>query len=302
MERVWGGRKLESIYERTLPSGQPYGESWELSDREHEQSIIVGGKFDGLSLNGLWQEHRDEVFGSNMPYTERFPLLIKILDAGRNLSIQVHPPKEKAASLGGDAKNEFWYIADVEPGSKLYVGLKNGVTENSFREAIENGTVDDYVHEIEPKKGDSIYIPSGRLHAIGTGFLIYEIQQNSDTTYRVFDWNRLGLNGQPRQLHVEESLACIDFSDHEPTMDDQNGETLSVCNNFRVDQLHYKAGATISIKNPEQFAVWTIIEGVMKDHEDKLYKKGDFLLAPAYADSLVAIEPVTLLETTLPVL
>src|SRR5207302_7774492 len=146
----------------------------------------------------------------------RFPLLIKILDAQEKLSLQVHPPAHKAAALGGEPKTEMWYIAEAEPGAELYVGLKQGVTRTEFERKISSGTVAECFHRIAVREGDTMFLPSGRVHALGAGLVIFEIQQNSDTTYRVFDWNRVGLDGKPRELHVTESLENIDFEDFEP--------------------------------------------------------------------------------------
>ena len=220
MERVWGGRLLETHFHRSLPDvSAPYGESWEIVDREEAQSVVRDGPHAGKTLHQLWQGQREEIFGVGLPDSKRFPLLVKILDAREDLSIQVHPPAALAAELGGEPKTEMWYIAGAQAQSRLVVGLRSGVTRESFATAIHKGTVADLVHEIPVQAGDSIFIPSGRLHAIGAGLLIFEIQQNSDTTYRVFEWNRLGLDGKARDLHIEESLASIDFSDCEPTLD-----------------------------------------------------------------------------------
>src|SRR5690606_30905891 len=211
MERIWGGRELEREYLRQLPyPDRPIGESWEVVDRQEEQSIVADGPLAGSSLHELWTRHRNEIFGKGLPDSARFPILIKVLDARQDLSIQVHPPSDLAATLGGEPKTEMWFIASCEPGAKLHVGLRKGVTPAIFQQAINDGTVAGVVHQIAPSPGDSIFIPSGRLHAIGAGFLIHEIQQNSDTTFRVFDWNRLGLDGKPRDLHVGQSLASID--------------------------------------------------------------------------------------------
>ncbi|MGY8688708.1 MAG: type I phosphomannose isomerase catalytic subunit, partial [Verrucomicrobiales bacterium] len=235
-EKVWGGRSLASVFGRQLPNGTNYGESWELVDREGEQVPIQNGPSAGKTLHDLWAHERCSVFGEafeNHP-SSRFPLLVKILDARDDLSIQVHPPAGVAPSLNGEPKTEMWYIAHAERGSKLYVGLRNGVSRDDFESGITGGLTQDQVHAITPKAGDFIFIPSGRLHAIGAGLLIYEIQQNSDTTYRVFDWNRPGTDGQPRDLHVKESMKCIDFNDIEPVMDTPAGETLVECEHFHV--------------------------------------------------------------------
>lgn len=227
-------------------------------------------------------------------------MLIKILDARDDLSIQVHPPADIADELGGEPKTEMWYIADATPDAKLYVGLKNGVTKEAFREAIENGSVDQVVHAITPKKGDSIFIPSGKLHAIGAGLLIYEIQQNSDTTYRVFDWNRMGLDGQPRELHVEESMRCIDFNDFEPTMDTPDGDTLANCPYFQVDRLNLKTGTSIGNPDPGRFSIVTVVSGQLESIDGRQHVAGDFLLMPRNASPLKALDDATILQTTIP--
>ena len=286
---------MESVYQRQLPDEQPYGESWEMSDREDEQSIVDHGPFAGKTLHDLWIHHRDEIFGPGLT-GERFPLLIKILDARDDLSIQVHPPVEMAEELGGDAKTEMWYIADCDPGAKLYVGFKDGVTKEDFAASLQDGSVADKVHAIEPEKDQSIFIPSGRLHAIGAGFLIYEIQQNSDTTYRVFDWNRLGLDGNPRDLHVEQSMKSIDFDDHEPGMDIPDGETIAACSYFTIDQLE---GRT-SIDSGDHFSILTVVRGTLTSPGGRIFSAGDFLLHPREGSPLSASLDAKILRTQIP--
>ena len=162
-------------------------------------------------------QHGPEILGGAAAADDgRFPLLCKILDARERLSLQVHPPAH--ARHLGDPKTEMWYIAAAEPGAELFVGLKAGVTRKAFEEAVADGTVAGCFHRIPSTAGDAMFLPSGRVHAIGAGLVIFEIQQNSDTTFRVHDWNRVGLDGKPRQLHVEESLASIDFADVEPAL------------------------------------------------------------------------------------
>ena len=235
--RVWGGRRLETCLGRSLPDDQPYGESWELVDREKEQSVVATGPLAGRTLHELWLEHRNEIFGAAYAShpAHRFPLLIKVLDCVDDLSIQVHPPADVAPALNGEPKTEMWYVTQADPGSRLYAGLKRGASRALFEQALADGTVAECVHAMEPGEGDSLFVPSGRLHALGGGLLIYEIQQNSDTTYRVFDWNRVGLDGKPRELHVQESLQCIDFTDVEPRLL-KAGERpeLAACEDFVV--------------------------------------------------------------------
>jgi len=301
MERVWGGRELERVYGRSLPDPtRPFGESWEIVDREGGQSVVDEGPLAGIPLHELWCSRREEIFGAGYEKHPRFPLLIKVLDARDDLSIQVHPPARLAAQPGGEPKTEMWYIADCEPGAKLYVGLKNGVTKADFEQAIENGSVADCVHAITPRPGDSIFIPSGRLHAIGAGFLIHEIQQNSDTTYRVFDWNRLGLDGTPRQLHVAQSLASIDFDDFEPGMDTPDGDTLATCEYFKTDRKLLAAGQTIGNPEPGRFSILSVAEGALESTGGRRFPKGRFLLLPRDSAPLTAVENATVLQVTLP--
>ncbi len=220
MERVWGGRRLGDLYDKKLPPEVPIGESWEITDRPEGVSAITNGSFAGKDLRWLMENHRDDLLGSAKDYDGRFPLLIKILDSSQKLSLQVHPPAHKAAELNGEPKTEMWYIADATPEADIFVGLKNGVTVDEFKVKIDDGSVADCFHRHEVKQGDVMFLPSGRVHALGAGSVIFEIQQNSNTTYRVFDWNRVGLDGKPRELHIDEAMAAIDFDDFEPGMVD----------------------------------------------------------------------------------
>jgi mannose-6-phosphate isomerase len=217
-QRVWGGRELERLYHKPLPPGVPIGESWEITDRPGDVSVIANGPLAGKDLRWLMENHAADLLGDAGPPGRCFPLLIKILDAQEKLSLQVHPPAARAAELAGEPKTEMWYIAEAAPGAELYVGLKSGVTRAEFEHKVEAGTVAECFHRVRVQAGDAMFLPSGRVHALGAGLVIFEIQQNSDTTYRVFDWNRLGLDGKPRELHVPQSLASIDFNDFEPPL------------------------------------------------------------------------------------
>ena len=218
-ERVWGGREIEKLYGKKLSPGALIGESWEISDRPGDVSVVANGPLAGKNLRWLMENHAREILGGAKPAAEnRFPLLCKILDAREKLSLQAHPPAHKAIELGGEPKTEMWFIADATPEAELFVGFKRGVTRAEFEKKIQTGEVADCFHRIPVWKGDAMFLPSGRVHAIGAGLVIFEIQQNSDTTYRVFDWNRVGLDGKPRELHVAQSLASIDFNDFEPAL------------------------------------------------------------------------------------
>jgi len=302
MERPWGGRSLERLYGRSLPEAARIGESWELVDREGVQSVVADGPLEGRSLNDLWCDHRAEVFGPSAvgDTRPRFPLLVKILDADETLSIQVHPPAEVAVRLGGEPKSEMWFVAEARGQAVLYVGVRPGVTCDSFREALLLGTVERWVPRLPVRTGDSIYIPSGRLHAIGGGLVIFEIQENSDTTYRVFDWNRTGLDGQRRELHREESLACIDFTDTAPALNPQTATRLADCSHFTVDRHTLKQGETCSFAG---FCVLAVTAGAMV-LGGRAFSAGSFVLIPAAGGPWMVeasgSSGVDLLEITLP--
>ncbi|MFN0080450.1 MAG: type I phosphomannose isomerase catalytic subunit [Prosthecobacter sp.] len=278
--RVWGGRRMETLLGATLPDATtPFGEAWTVSDRAEAPSVTA----EGVSLHELWRNHREAVFGKALMHSTSatFPLLMKILDACDDLSIQVHPPASMAAALQGEPKTEMWFIAHADPGAKIYAGLKPGVTRTAFEQALQHGTVADVVHVIEAHTGDCLFIPSGRVHAIGAGLLIYEIQQNSDTTYRVFDWNRVGLDGKPRALHVQESLQSIDFADFEPQVQliEADG-TLVKCDYFDV-RLCDKVGA---VGEAGECVTLAVVSGEISVGGMTL-KAGDFALLPASMDA-----------------
>lgn len=281
-ERVWGGRALSEKLRRELPTGEtPIGESWELVDRPDDQSIVDHGPHAGVSLHELWQRHREPVFGPAAPDTERFPLLAKILDAREKLSVQVHPPADVAVELQGEPKTEMWYLLDAEPQADLYAGFRRGVSREDFAAALRENRCAELLHRIPVEAGDAIFIPSGRCHAIGAGCLIVEIQQNSDTTYRVFDWNRTGADGRPRALHVAESLASIDFTDHEPALLEPAGEVLVRCPYFQVER--WRLDAPRRDAEPVG-AIYTVLDGVIRCG-GREFGLGDFFLLPASASN-----------------
>jgi mannose-6-phosphate isomerase len=277
MERVWGGRRLETLYKKRLPLGVRIGESWELVDRTDYQSVVHDGDFRGATLHELWIKHRAEIFGDGLPDTPRFPLLFKLLDCQDRLSVQVHPPPAAAARFGGEPKTELWYFMDTLLDSDLYAGLRRGVTRAEFEAALQTGHVADLIHHIPSRAGEAFFIPSGRIHAIGAGNVIFEVQQNSDTTYRVFDWNRLGLDGKPRALHVAESLDSINFDDPEPGVAVPDGETLAACEHFRVER--WSLGESRPCGTERRFAVFTVVSGEV-ECGTRTFAPGEFFLVP----------------------
>lgn len=300
MQRVWGGRRLETLYGKSLPQGATIGESWEIVDREEAQSVVHRGDLRGATLHELWTKHRREIFGAKCPASARFPLLVKLLDARKTLSVQVHPPAALAEILGGEPKTEMWYFLQCEPTAHIYAGLKKGLTRHQFEDLLSHGEIQQALHRIEVREGDSIFIPSGRMHAIGAGSVIAEIQQNSDTTYRVFDWNRLGSDGRPRALHVEQSLRSIDFNDYEPGLISPDGESLVKCANFEVER--WELNGPRQAIDRDIFSIFMCIEGSVKAPE-AVFGPGQFFLMPACMAG-TEIVPVNgravLLRTTLP--
>jgi mannose-6-phosphate isomerase len=243
-ERVWGGRNLEQALNRELPAEKVIGESWEIVDRPEAQSVVARGPLAGSTLREVIEKCGLEVMGASWNTSRPFPILVKWLDCQERLSLQVHPPAAVAEELKGEPKTENWYVAGASDTASLIVGLRQGVTRNEFEKALADGTLESCVHRFPVKPGDSILVESGRLHAIDAGNLILEIQQNSDTTYRVYDWGRVGLDGKPRQLHVGQSMRSIDFNDFEPKpMAQSDGDlVLAECSEFRIQRFNRTKG------------------------------------------------------------
>jgi mannose-6-phosphate isomerase len=206
---IWGGRRFAAAFGRPLPAGDDYAESWELVDRGGDQSLVRAGPLAGRSLGEIVRGHGGELFGRSSP--PAFPLLFKFLDANRVLSVQVHPDDARAARLDPPdrGKTEAWYVVAAEPGSRIYAGLREGVDQETLAAAIRAGTCEAVLHSFAPVAGDCVFIPAGTVHAIGAGLLVAEIQQSSDVTYRLFDWNRTGPDGTPRPLHVEAGVEAV---------------------------------------------------------------------------------------------
>jgi len=296
MERVWGGRWLQEAYGKPLPPGAVIGESWELVDRDEAQSIAE----DGTSLHTLWTEHREAVFGARgaASASPRFPILVKLLDAEQALSVQVHPPAAVAPRLGGEPKNECWVLADARPDAYLLVGLRDGVDRAAFEAALTAGEdVSLMLQRIPVRRGDAIDIPSGRVHAIGGGCLIAEIQQNSDTTYRVYDFNRPGLDGRPRELHVPQSLASIDFADVEPQLVPRDGETIAHTAYFEVDR--WRLDGARAAAPAGECAVVQVLEGEVETAGGRRFGPGSLFLLPAAADPTLRGQRALVLRTLL---
>lgn len=301
MERVWGGRGLKEKLGRPLPEEKLIGESWEIVDRPEAQSVVSNGPKAGLTLRQLLDESADDLLGPGADRSQPFPILVKWLDCRDRLSLQVHPPAAIAPQLGGQPKTENWYIAQCDADASLIVGLKEGVTRETFEKALLANEAESCVHRFAVQPGDSILVESGRMHAIDAGNLILEIQQNSDTTYRVYDWGRVGLDGQPRELHLDQSLQSIDFEDFEPApIKASPGEqTLADCPEFRIRKYTLQANQMIRFPAGECARLHHVVEGTLTDcsHNASLVRGGNYLQPYALDLRLKAEATATLLVT-----
>ena len=280
-KKIWGGRDLES-FRSNLPEGD-IGESWDIACHENGTGVVANGRFKGISFDKLIESYGEKVLGRKY-VNKKFPLLVKLINSNDNLSVQVHPNDEyakiKENSFG---KTEAWYVIDAEEGAELIVGT-NGCTKEQFQDAIKNNTVENCLNRIKVKKGDGFLINSGLVHAIGKGLIIAEIQQNSDITYRVYDY------GRPREIHVEKSLEVIDFSLKPETLVEDYKEYdgykfTSLCKNkyFSIDKCVVDTNY-ISSTNGDNFVILTIVDGsgkVTGNHYTEDLKKGDSILLPA---------------------
>lgn len=291
-KRIWGGRKLAELYGKAIPAGEPIGESWEISDRPGAVSVVAEGPLVGRDLRWLMENHRAELLGDAADIGGRFPILAKILDAHDALSLQVHPPAAQAVRLNGEPKTEAWIFTETTHHAEVIAGLRAGTTRDDFAKRLRAGTVSECVHRIPVRHGDAMFLPSGRVHALGAGSVLFEIQQNSDTTYRVFDWNRAGLDGKPRELHIEQALASIDFNDHEPALvpvrfaETENGRTRAITPEgcpFTLKETHLEANGTARIEIRTALIVG-VVDGsltLQSGNCEMILTAGQFCLVPA---------------------
>lgn len=311
-ERVWGGRALETALGRQLPPvpSNPIGESWEIVDRPEAQSVLQGGPHNGQTLRSVLAQHGPQIMGPKWPAGKPFPILVKWLDCRERLSLQVHPPAAVAAELHGEPKTENWYIAHTAPDAHLIVGLKKGVTRDQFEKAITAGTVEECVHHFRVAAGDSILVHSGQVHAIDAGNLILEIQQNSDTTFRVYDWGRVGLDGKPRQMHVEQSLRSIDWTDFEPAAvrAAPTSGTIADAPEFSIRRVVLGAGERVHVRAGEQPRILSVVSGELRASGDagsgsrpafgQKLVRGDNVLLPFAGAFTFSAEATTILLLT----
>jgi mannose-6-phosphate isomerase len=291
-ELIWGGRRLGTVLRKPIGPASDYAESWEISDYHDRVSVVCEGPLAGNSLRDLIRLRSLDIMGPAVGPREPFPLLVKFIDAHQDLSVQVHPDDEKGRRLANDSgKTETWVILDAEPGSLIYAGLKPGVGPEDFRRAIDSGEVEPLLHRFEARPGDSILIEAGTVHAIGSGVLLAEIQQMSDATFRVFDWNRVHPDGKPRQLHIKPAMESIDFERGpvdpiRPEVETWDGigtlERLARSHYFALERLRIRGTATIGRK--DRFTILMNLGGrAGVHHEGRSYplEFGDTMLLPA---------------------
>ena len=288
-DRIWGGDALKSFFSKDIPQNTKIGESWELADVGNDKSIITNGEFAGQSIAELVEKYPLEITG-DPAYEPPFPLLIKILDAQDTLSVQVHPDEQTCIRTGkGDLKTECWYIIDAKPGAVIYKGLKPDVTKQQFAKAIQDGTTADLPQKIPVEPGQCHFLPAGTAHAIGAGLLIAEIQTPSDTTYRVFDWNRVDDNGNPRQLHIEDALQSINFNQDPAELTATTVGRLVECEYFNVDKGHQLSGCEMLLSKGKMVVLFFISgNGTIADNDSSVeYEAGDTILIPADYQGIV---------------
>lgn len=308
MNRVWGSRTLEQRFGRTLPSG-PIGEAWDLVDRAEAVSRISHGPLQGTDLHTLWQSQPEWFLGESAPIPplgserrpSRFPLLLKLLDCRERLSVQVHPDEAAARALGGEAKSELWVVLETQPDAEIYAGLVPGVTRERFEEALSHGgdQVVPLLQRLKPSPGEALFMPAGCLHAIGAGVLLCEIQENSDTTFRVYDWDRKGLDGNPRPLHRQESLRCLNFETEAPKLLPATQTELLGSGPFRVHR-HFLDRRSF-LGTSQHCTVGVVLQGSIRlEGSTEPIREGSTFLLPAPLGK-VGCQPLTEQSTLLTV-
>lgn len=302
-ERIWGGQKLAGFFGKDIPADKNIGESWELADLPSDKSEITNGPLAGETIASAIEKLGSAIMGKKR-YRGPFPLLIKFLDAEDVLSVQVHPDIKTCKKMGkGDAKTECWYIIDAAPDAVIYKGLKKGITKEKFADAIKDGTVAELLEKVQVKAGECHFLPAGTAHAIGAGLIIAEIQTPSDTTYRVFDWNRVGQTGKSRELHIEDAMESIHFDSSEDNLTVTTVGRLVDSDVFKIDKGHQAKNCEVLISSG-QMKVLIFLTGAgrisAQDTETVNFSRGQTLLIPAdYEGVMFFAEDTEYLTTTM---
>lgn len=311
---LWGGRRLGTVLGKPIGGGEDYAESWEISDHEHGVSQVAEGPLEGVTLRELMHDRAAELLGPGFAGRQQFPLLIKFIDAHQVLSVQVHPDDALGQILANDnGKTETWVVLHADPGSFIYAGLKPGVDRDAFALALDSGAVEPLLHRFEAKAGDCVFIPAGTVHAIGAGIVLAEVQQMSDTTFRVYDWGRVGADGKPRALHLDEAMKSIDFeagpvapwvATPEPVAGGTR-ERLSRCAYFALERLTLTGAG--SVGQADRFTILIGLGGsaeIRNGGTSTRLEMGQTLLLPAAIGACTVIPdgeaPVAFLACTVP--
>lgn len=289
--RLWGGTKLAKLLPKSFPKGKVIGEAWLLSDRKDHTSKVAEGELKGVSITQLMKEYHYEIMGTSGYHFENFPLLLKFLDCNEVLSVQVHPSDNQKEYLpkGESGKSEAWVVLDTDNNSRIYAGLKKGTTKEKLLKAISNDSITDYLHSFTPKKEDAIFIPSGTVHTL-EGTVVFEIQENSDVTFRLYDWDRKDpKTGMSRELQIDPAIACINFNQTniEPVLPKksqqvENAEKLFDTKHFKLWRI--KSESPLDVGITDEPTILVCLEGeATLDYNKKEYRisKGEVLLLPA---------------------
>jgi mannose-6-phosphate isomerase len=309
---LWGGRNLERLG-RQLPPAGTVAESWEIAGHEDGTSVVDNGPYAGWPLTRVHAELGLDLIGQNNAWAEargKFPLLVKLLDANTSLSVQVHPDDAYALAHEGNelGKTEMWVVLHAEPGAELILGVAAGTTPEAFRQGIADAQLEPYLHRVSVQAGDHVCVPAGTLHAIMGGLIIAEIQQNSNTTYRVYDWGRVGADGRPRPLHVDQALDVIDFARVEPqlqsptVLDEEQGfRRALLCRNryFVTERIELDAGVQFGgTCQGATLEIWGVLDGAVMVDDLELDAVRFCLLPATLGDyTVAALVPSTLLRT-----
>ena len=312
--RLWGGRRLADVLTAPLPSDGPIGEAWVLSDRDDHQSHVANGPLKGRTIGQLLEQSPEQLLGKLAGRFRRFPLLLKFLDAREMLSVQVHPTDAHTDLLpaGETGKTEAWVVLEAGTESRIYAGLKPGTTADNLRRAIANGAVADHLVCFTPKPGDGVFLPAGTVHSLGGDIVVFEVQQNSDVTFRLYDWDHIDAKtGKPRALQVDQAIACIDFAQGVigpvvPVAEEVKPvlrERLFLCEHFGLWRLRGESPFIVGLAGTPRVLVCIAGDGQL-EHDGANYTvgKGDVLLLPAVVGACVfrPRSAVNLLELSLP--
>jgi len=312
--RLWGGRRLSNLLSAPLPNVGSIGEAWVLSDRNDYPSHVADGPLKGWTIGQLLEQSSNQLLGDLSKRFQRFPLLLKFLDAQEMLSVQVHPSDAQSDLLpaGETGKTEAWIVLEAEMGSRIYAGLKSGTTEDDLRAALKNDSVTDQLAYFTPRPDESIFIPAGTIHTLGGGVVVFEVEQNSDMTFRLYDWDRVDAKtGNRRDLQADKALSCINFKQGEvsPVISEVEAvipvvrERLFNCEYFRLWRLHGESSFTVGATGKPRVLVCIAGAGQL-EYKSANYavRKGDVFLLPAVV-GVCTFQPrgmVTLLEIAIP--